>query len=225
MWRRSWSAEWCGIRRSRQSADISNAAVVAYEGPIRPIRTLGHDGGPSSFFYEAGDHRFSVSEQAFEALDERYRYRLYYLPRTRQMVNIEPLDRGATPVDIGAFSAGQPPLTASEISRAIGQPVGEPTFRDVASNCFWSYPVGNNRVTVAIIQSGVGGPLPVPFLTGRLRRGQPVADLGDEAFFDSRRLVVRTGSTYLSIDAPADLSVMTTLCRQVLARVNAVPRS
>ena len=80
-------------------------------------------------------------------------------------------------------------------------------------------------MTVAIIQSGVGRPLPVPFLTGRLRRGQPVADLGDEAFFDKRRLVVRTGVTYLSIDAPADLSVMTMLGRQAFARLSAAPRS
>ena len=122
------------------------------------------------------------------------------------------------------MSAGQPPLTAAEISRAIGQPVGEPAFRDTAFNGFWSYPVGNDRVTVAIIQSGLGGPLPMPFLTARLRRGQPVADLGDEAFFDKRRLVVRTGSTYLAIDAPADLSVMTALGGQALARVNAAPR-
>ena len=141
------------------------------------------------------------------------------------MVNIEPLDRGAAPVHIGAFSAGQPPLTASEIGRAIGQPVGEPTFRAIASNCFWSYPVGKYRVTVAIIQTGVGEPLPMPFLTGRLRRGQPVADLGDEAFFDKRRMVVRTGNTYLAIDAPTDLSVMIMLGGQALARVMAAPRS
>ena len=62
-----------GPGRNRQSADISNGAVVTYEGPIRAIHTRGPDDGTSSFFYEAGDHRFSVSEQAFAALDERYR--------------------------------------------------------------------------------------------------------------------------------------------------------
>src|SRR5206468_5474074 len=62
-------------------------------------------------------------------------------------------------------------------------------------------------------------PLPMPFLTGRLRRGQPVADLGDEAFFDKRRMVVRTGTTYLAIDAPTDLSVMIMLGRSEERRV------
>ena len=100
------------------------------------------------------------------------------------------------------------------------RPVIERTFTTPGMS-FIASSIG--RVTVAIIQSGAGGALPVPFLTSRLRRGQPVADLADEAFFDKRRMVVRTGNTYLAIDAPTDLSVMIMLGGQALARVMAAP--
>jgi hypothetical protein len=77
-----------GPGRRRKSADLKDGSVVVYEGAVRAVR-LGNEDS-DSFYYEADGHRFSVSQTGFEALDGRYRYRLYYLPRTSELVNIEP---------------------------------------------------------------------------------------------------------------------------------------
>ncbi len=43
------------------------------------------------YAYEIQNMRFSVSERSYNALVEGVRYRAYYLPRTKVLVNIEPL--------------------------------------------------------------------------------------------------------------------------------------
>jgi hypothetical protein len=79
-----------GRLSAQQSQKFADASVFAYEGAVRPTHTLSRDNA-QFHYYEAGGEKFSVSERAFRALDERFRYRLYYLPRKHELVNIEPL--------------------------------------------------------------------------------------------------------------------------------------
>lgn len=222
-----------GPGRARQTADIASGSVSVYEGAVRPTRTLSQDDA-QPFFYQACTERFSVSQSAFEALDGRYRYRLYYLPWTRQMVNIEPIG----PLEIGtrfnaetgtygasdaaAYSTDAAPLTAAEISRVVGQPVGKPEFRSIGSNRFWTYPLAGDKVSVGIVALGVpigvGLPINLALLGAKLKPEQRVENLGDEAFFEGRHLVVRNGPTYLVIDAPVGKEAAANLARLALSK-------
>jgi hypothetical protein len=198
----------------RQAQKFTDASVVAYEGAVRPTRTLSRN-NVQFHYYEAGSEKFSVSQEAFEALDEHFRYRLYYLPRQHQMVNIEPLERMPGPVETTSAAL----LSAAEVSRAIGMQVGEPQLKQMGPTGMWTYSLGNDRVVVAIIQTSAGLPFQIPFLSGQLRKGAPVAGLGDEAFCQDRRLVVRTGGVYLAIDTPGGQSAAESLARLALARI------
>ncbi len=44
-----------------------------------------------NYAYEIQNMRFSVSERSYDALIEGVRYRAYYLPHSKALVNIEPL--------------------------------------------------------------------------------------------------------------------------------------
>ena len=113
-----------------------------------------------------------------------------------------------------------PPLSAAEISRAIGMQVGEPQLKQMGPAGMWTYPLGSDRVVVAVMQGTAGLPFQIPFLSGQMRKGAPVAGLGDEAFFHDRRLVVRTGAAYLAIDTPGGQSAAESLARLALPRIN-----
>jgi hypothetical protein len=43
-----------------------------------------------TYFYLYEDHQFIVSQKAFNALDERTAHILYFMPRSKKMINIEP---------------------------------------------------------------------------------------------------------------------------------------
>jgi hypothetical protein len=201
----------------QQAQKFSDANVVTYEGPVRLTRTLSRN-NVQFHYYEAGTEKFSVSQRAFEALDEHFRYRLYYVPRKHELVNIEPLERMPRPVEISADGA---PLSAAEVSRAVGMQVGEPQLKQIGPTGVWTYPLGSDRVVVAIIQTTAGLPFQIPFVSGQLRRGAPVAGLGEEAFFQDRHLVVRTGGVYLAIDTPGGQAAAENLARLALPRLKA----
>ena len=51
----------------------------------------GGDGTTDYYSYDIAGQRFPVSETAYHALVDGVPYRFYYLPRSKTIVNIEPL--------------------------------------------------------------------------------------------------------------------------------------
>ncbi len=82
--------------RTAYGRDVAQRKVSVLEGIIRRIRK--HDFLDTSqythyhYYYEIQAQRFEVANSAaYDALDERFWYRVYYLPRSHRIVNIEPL--------------------------------------------------------------------------------------------------------------------------------------
>jgi hypothetical protein len=74
--------------------DISEGHVLVMEGPVykRKVSTSGSRTRRTDYFYEINGRRFEVSPQAYKALFAGRSYRLYYTPRSKSIVSIEPLD-------------------------------------------------------------------------------------------------------------------------------------
>jgi hypothetical protein len=70
--------------------DVFTRQVLIAEGFGR--RDKIEDGEGATYHYLVGNLRFIVSGSAYNALIEGIRYRVYYTPRTKKLVNIEPLD-------------------------------------------------------------------------------------------------------------------------------------
>jgi hypothetical protein len=73
----------------RRVNDLLGGQVVWLEGVISRVEDS--SGDSSSYYYVLAGQRFSVSSTAYAALVESLRYRLYYTPRTKKLVSIEPL--------------------------------------------------------------------------------------------------------------------------------------
>jgi hypothetical protein len=76
-------------------ADLAGRRVASAEGFIRKSTSTSNtdEGGSlTTYHYRLGRLRFDVPRAGYEALDTRRRYRVYYLPRTKIVVNIEPTD-------------------------------------------------------------------------------------------------------------------------------------
>lgn len=86
--------------RSPLDKDLADGRVLAVEGGARKAhrRTFsllgsiaGGDGTADFYYYDIAGQRFPVSETAYHALVDGVAYRFYYLPRSKTLVNIEPL--------------------------------------------------------------------------------------------------------------------------------------
>lgn len=82
--------------------DIAAGQIAVLEGVCRKhherkysfvsaIVSDGDDGYTDYYFYRIGNERFSVPERAYHALIEGIPYRIYYLPRCKKLINMEPL--------------------------------------------------------------------------------------------------------------------------------------
>ena len=67
--------------------DVTQARVLAVEGEVERVGT-GSRSRPH-YHYALNDLRFSVTEAGYNVLDETARYRLYYVPHSGRLVNIE----------------------------------------------------------------------------------------------------------------------------------------
>ncbi len=70
--------------------DLQDGRVQMLEGFVRSEEHSSSDDG-STYYYVLGNESFSVSGAAHRALVKGQRYRLYYLPRSKKLVSIEPL--------------------------------------------------------------------------------------------------------------------------------------
>jgi hypothetical protein len=74
----------------RRVQDLAAGRVETIEGEVERTMDNSGDGGPV-YHYTIGTFRFSVSLPAYNALVPGLRYRIYYLPKTKRLVSIEPL--------------------------------------------------------------------------------------------------------------------------------------
>lgn len=72
----------------RTITDLREGKVMIREGQVR--RTVVRGSKSSSYYYVLNDLRFSVSAAGYAALVEGRPYRLYYLPRSKTLLGIEP---------------------------------------------------------------------------------------------------------------------------------------
>jgi hypothetical protein len=76
-------------------ADLLGRRVASRESLIRKYVTTSStsDGdSQSAYHYRVDRLRFDVGRVAYDMLDPGRRYRVYYLPRTKILVNLEPID-------------------------------------------------------------------------------------------------------------------------------------
>jgi hypothetical protein len=73
--------------------DMSVSSIEQAQGPGRKEkRTSGEKNRSTRYYYVIDGKSFQVSRRAYTALLEGIDYRIYYLPRTKKMVSIEPID-------------------------------------------------------------------------------------------------------------------------------------
>jgi hypothetical protein len=72
----------------RTITDLREGQVLMREGPVR--RTVVRSSKSASYYYVLNDLRFSVSPAGYAALVEGRPYRIYYLPRSKTLLGIEP---------------------------------------------------------------------------------------------------------------------------------------
>ncbi|MBI9043221.1 MAG: hypothetical protein JEZ06_01975 [Anaerolineaceae bacterium] len=85
-----WLYYWFAIL-----VDVWNGKVKTEEGRGRRVlnENISNKGGNKlTYYYQIGDERFRVSKQAYNAMIDGIKYRLYFTPLTRVMVSIEPID-------------------------------------------------------------------------------------------------------------------------------------
>ncbi|MFN8483445.1 MAG: hypothetical protein U0768_10420 [Anaerolineae bacterium] len=88
------------VRLVRTARDVADRRALALDGDVERI-VEGSRSRPRHF-YALGDMRFRVTEAGYNALDEERRVRLYYVPHSERLVNVEVLGEArATLHDIG----------------------------------------------------------------------------------------------------------------------------
>jgi hypothetical protein len=83
------------------SRDLQHGRVESVTGPLAREEESALDVDSTSiYFLKVGDERFRVTPVANAAAPRSGRVRLYYLPASRKVVNIEPSDAGGDTADI-----------------------------------------------------------------------------------------------------------------------------
>ncbi len=77
-----------GIEGDRRDLRGGRVAVVA--GPAVTSSRQSLDAPGAVCYLELADYRFAISEELYLRIGEGERYRAYFLPRTKVLVNIEP---------------------------------------------------------------------------------------------------------------------------------------
>lgn len=74
-------------------SDWTSGRVLSAEGPVtRYVRTTGSGrNSRPNYYYQQNDLRIKVTHRQYEALLPGRKYRLYYSPRTKTLMNVEPL--------------------------------------------------------------------------------------------------------------------------------------
>src|SRR5579884_951569 len=213
------------------SRDMATRRVAMLEGPVhRFTRTTHGDEGSAdvvTYYYKIQGQAFEVAgEAAYEALDESLWYRAYYLPRSKHLVNIEPI----TPAEASAPQPRQAPweaasdaiaglptapapvgadalVTAQEVSAALGASVYPPVEHSFFGMRVATYSDASG--TARAVLTCTTGPRGAAMFENMKRQAagtpylQPISGLGDEAFWlGGQALAVRKGATTLMVALP-----------------------
>ena len=191
-----------GFGRS-YAAEIAAGRVGSVEGFVR-IKTSSGD-SHTSYWYLLEGREFSTSEEGAKAIDAGSRYRIYCLPGSNIMVNIESLGQALA----GSAQQG-PALTAEEIAAIVGEPMrAEPETSHTGSGTWPGAIVSAFASTTSGLHVGVRYLLGahdssvVNFYRRMLTRGpdaRTVSGLGDEATYCRGQLLVRCGETFISVN-------------------------
>ena len=74
---------------ARIISDIWNGEVYVVEGSV--VRQAYRSRYHRYSYYVIGSHKYYVFEAAYNALVEGEHYRIYYLPRSKRLVAVEPI--------------------------------------------------------------------------------------------------------------------------------------
>jgi hypothetical protein len=80
--------------------DLRNPRVESVEGAVGRRRVPGQRTARSTYYIEVGDASFRIGRSTYEAMPEAGFVRLYYLPLSRHVVNIEQLPDAPVPPEV-----------------------------------------------------------------------------------------------------------------------------
>lgn len=238
-----------GVLVRRQSASARDVASV--EGFV--TKNVRNDSRGRAvirdYSYEIGGQRFTVSADAYRTLDPALRYRIYYEPKSRTIVNLEVLDTpvGSSPAPAppAGFSppAGAPDpsnrlgafVTADEVSAATGtqmlptQSRSPEEVQGMVSQAFQdSGPTWLVNVGLITRSNAPGLGL---WERALARSGSQLAGIGEEASYANGMLLVRCQGATLSVvvhnhgwrpDDPRIVGVARQIATHVVSRLASV---
>ena len=101
------------------SRDVRAGRVECVEGAIGK-RRVGTGRARNLYYLDVGDRSFQVGERTYEAAPDMGRVRLYYLPASRKLVNLEPAADAPMPAD----------LSPTGLLHTLGASLRSPTRRE-----------------------------------------------------------------------------------------------
>ncbi len=81
----------------RLAVDLREGRVETVEGPVRKRRVYTSNTTPTRHYLRVGGRQFQCTPWQYEAASDSGPYRLYVLPRSHKVINLEPLMATATP--------------------------------------------------------------------------------------------------------------------------------
>jgi len=183
--------------------ELAAARVESVDGFVRVSARTSDD--YTSYYLRIASREFNSSESGAKAIDPRVRYRIYCLPDSDIMVNIESL--GAA-LDTGTVE--DPLFSAQEIAAIVGEPMrAKPEGVGVGAG-IWPGMVGaafasittDLHVSVRYLL-GARDSLVVSLYRRLLARGlgaRAVPGLGDEATYCRGQLLVRRAESFVSVN-------------------------
>lgn len=108
--------------------DLGEGRVASLEGAIGRHTEHSHsDRSDTTFYYlDVADEHFMVGRAEFDAAERPGWVRLYFLPRSRKVVNMERLPDRSVPSTINPFAAGAGPQGITGALGMIGQAMFHP---------------------------------------------------------------------------------------------------
>lgn len=119
------------LRRS-SARELAAGAVAHLDGLLYvSTRTDSDESSTVNYFYRVQGQEFATSRAASQTIDPHQTYRVYYMPKGHELLNIEPIASPLAGAPSGvptAWSASEPPPAIAP--EAVGAIVGEPVQLD-----------------------------------------------------------------------------------------------